>query len=44
MEECINLIELANKEVGVELNIIDIGGGFPADYSLNGETDLQEFC
>ena len=34
----------AAKENGIELNVLDIGGGFPVDYEKAEATNIFEFC
>lgn len=41
--KCHGLIRSMNEWGGSPMNVMDIGGGFPADYSRSG-VDIREFC
>ncbi|MBR1924428.1 MAG: type III PLP-dependent enzyme [Ruminobacter sp.] len=43
INECAGIIKAA-KEDGIELNVLDIGGGFPVDYEKAEATNIFEFC
>ena len=43
INECAGIIKAA-KENGIELNVLDIGGGFPVDYEKAEATNIFEFC
>ena len=43
INECAGIIKTA-KENGIELNVLDIGGGFPVDYEKAEATNIFEFC
>ena len=43
INECAGIIKAA-KENGIELNVLDIGGGFPVDYEKAETTNIFEFC
>ena len=40
---CAKLMESMNQRSGTPMNVIDIGGGFPADYDRRG-VDIENFC
>jgi len=40
---CHSLMEQVNLSANKPLSVLDIGGGFPADYALTG-FDIQAFC
>ncbi len=40
---CRDLIKQVNQTSKRSLSVLDIGGGFPADYELKG-IDIQQFC
>ena len=44
INECAGIIKAAAKENGIELNVLDIGGGFPVDYEKAEATNIFEFC
>jgi ornithine decarboxylase len=43
IEVCRDLMQRAAAEIGAELRVLDIGGGFPVDYGL-GAPPIEEFC
>jgi len=43
IETCHRLMESLNRHDGTPMNVLDIGGGFPADYSRRG-VDIHAFC
>ncbi len=43
INECANLIKTINQGASRPLSVLDIGGGFPADYELTG-LDIDAFC
>jgi ornithine decarboxylase len=43
IEKCAELMESMNQFEGSPLNVLDIGGGFPADYARTG-CEIHEFC
>lgn len=43
INECVNLINEA-KTQGINLDVLDIGGGFPVDYKNAESTDIYNFC
>lgn len=43
IEVCIGLIERARREKLAEIDMLDIGGGFPVDY-LKPVMPIEEFC
>ncbi len=40
---CADLIEQLNREIDKPMSMLDIGGGFPADYALEGNS-INDFC
>lgn len=40
---CSEIIGKARRN-NININVLDIGGGFPVDYENAGETDIREFC
>jgi ornithine decarboxylase len=40
---CRELLHSMNQHGGTPMNVIDIGGGFPADYDRQG-VDIERFC
>ena len=45
IEDSLKLFHEAKEELGIELKCLDIGGGFPINYSdINKEIDIYEFC
>ena len=43
IRECAAIMNDLNKSVRTPLSLLDIGGGFPADYQLQG-IDVDQFC
>ena len=43
IERCVSLMQARNAEDRVPMSVLDIGGGFPADYAQSG-LDLFDFC
>jgi ornithine decarboxylase len=43
IEVCSDLMRRAATEIGSELRVLDIGGGFPVDYG-SGTPPIEEFC
>ncbi|NNC97453.1 MAG: type III PLP-dependent enzyme [Gammaproteobacteria bacterium] len=43
IEQCHRVMQECNQELSIPLSTLDIGGGFPADYRLEG-FDINEFC
>ena len=43
IRQCRALMDQMNRDDGAPLNVLDIGGGFPADYARAG-LDIVEFC
>ena len=43
MNACSEIISEARRN-NININVLDIGGGFPVDYENAGETDIREFC
>lgn len=43
VKACLNIIDKA-KSLGIFLEILDIGGGFPVDYNNAKEIDIVSFC
>ena len=40
---CGELMDAMNQHDGTPMNVVDIGGGFPADYERRG-VDIENFC
>ncbi len=43
ISQCAEIIRAAAEE-GIEIGVLDIGGGFPVDYAGARETDIGAFC
>ena len=43
IETCCELMQRMNEHGGTPMNVMDIGGGFPADYNRRG-VDIHKFC
>jgi len=45
IKDSLKLFQQAKEELEIELKCLDIGGGFPINYSdIDKEIDLYEFC
>jgi len=43
IQACSQLMQEINKDTDKPMSVLDIGGGFPADYGLRGDT-IDKFC
>ena len=43
IQQCHQVMQACNEDLIMPMSLLDIGGGFPADYELKG-FDIQSFC